>query len=114
MKVCKLEISQSPNVDATYVVPFIVLVCHYSCHFQCAKKVPYPCPTSSDKSRQYNMVLCEVKCVVIMSDFVGMRLSGIDPKKGIGTAYEGWVKVRSIADRQIILFEWVHRGGTVT
>ncbi|XP_062523382.1 uncharacterized protein LOC134198062 isoform X2 [Corticium candelabrum] len=47
-------------------------VCHYSCHFQCAKKVPYPCPTSSDKS---------------------MRLSGIDPKKGIGTAYEGWVKV---------------------
>ncbi|XP_062523563.1 serine/threonine-protein kinase MRCK alpha-like [Corticium candelabrum] len=47
-------------------------VCHYSCHFHCAEKVPYPCPTSSDKS---------------------MRLSGIDPKKGIGTACEGWVKV---------------------
>ena len=114
MNVCKLETSQSPNVDATYVVPVIVLVCHYSYHFQCAEKVPYPCPTSSDKSRQYSMVLCEVKCVVIIFDFVGMRFPGIDPKKGIGIACEGWVKVRSIADHQIILFEWVHRVGTVT
>jgi serine/threonine-protein kinase MRCK len=46
--------------------------CHYSCHFHCAEKVPYPCPTSTDKT---------------------MRPSGIDPKKGVGTACEGWVKV---------------------
>eukprot|EP00118_Oscarella_pearsei_P005120 m.23006 g.23006 ORF g.23006 m.23006 type:complete len:1798 (+) comp28431_c0_seq1:171-5564(+) len=47
-------------------------VCHFSCHIHCADKVPSICPVHQERMG---------------------RMSGIDPKRGVGTACEGWVKI---------------------
>ncbi|XP_059087809.1 serine/threonine-protein kinase MRCK beta-like isoform X3 [Tigriopus californicus] len=47
-------------------------VCGFACHIQCREKVPMSCPVPPDQTK---------------------RPLGIDPTRGIGTAYEGYVKV---------------------
>ncbi|XP_049786774.1 serine/threonine-protein kinase Genghis Khan [Schistocerca cancellata] len=47
-------------------------VCGFACHIGCCEKVPAICPVPSDQTK---------------------RPLGIDPTRGIGTAYEGYVKV---------------------
>ncbi len=47
-------------------------VCGFACHIQCREKVPLSCPVPPDQTK---------------------RPLGIDPTRGIGTAYEGYVKV---------------------
>nr|XP_009860020.1 serine/threonine-protein kinase MRCK alpha isoform X1 [Ciona intestinalis]XP_026692048.1 serine/threonine-protein kinase MRCK alpha isoform X1 [Ciona intestinalis] len=47
-------------------------VCSFSCHVACAQKAPAVCPIPPDQAK---------------------RPTGIDPHRGIGTAYEGYVKI---------------------
>ncbi|XP_015923489.1 serine/threonine-protein kinase Genghis Khan isoform X7 [Parasteatoda tepidariorum] len=47
-------------------------VCGFACHVVCQEKVPLMCPVPPDQTK---------------------RPVGIDPTRGIGTAYEGYVKV---------------------
>uniref|UniRef100_H2Z2Y1 non-specific serine/threonine protein kinase n=1 Tax=Ciona savignyi TaxID=51511 RepID=H2Z2Y1_CIOSA len=47
-------------------------VCSFSCHVSCAQKAPAVCPIPPDQAK---------------------RLAGIDPHRGIGTVYEGYVRV---------------------
>lgn len=47
-------------------------VCGFACHVACKDKVPPLCPLPTDQTK---------------------RPLGIDPTRGIGTAYEGYVKV---------------------
>lgn len=47
-------------------------VCGFACHVTCQEKVPAVCPVPSDQIK---------------------RPVGIDPTRGVGTAYEGYVKV---------------------
>ncbi|XP_059484559.1 serine/threonine-protein kinase Genghis Khan isoform X4 [Neocloeon triangulifer] len=47
-------------------------VCGFACHIGCCEKVPAICPVPADQTK---------------------RPLGIDPTRGIGTAYEGYVKV---------------------
>ena len=47
-------------------------VCGFACHIRCKDRVPAACPVPPDQTK---------------------RPLGIDPTRGIGTAYEGYVKV---------------------
>lgn len=53
-----------------YYILTVCELCGFACHMICCQKVPTHCPATQSK-----------------------RPLGIDPSKGIGTAYEGYVKV---------------------
>uniref|UniRef100_H2Z2Y2 non-specific serine/threonine protein kinase n=1 Tax=Ciona savignyi TaxID=51511 RepID=H2Z2Y2_CIOSA len=50
-------------------------VCSFSCHVSCAQKAPAVCPIPPDQAK---------------------RLAGIDPHRGIGTVYEGYVRLNFV------------------
>lgn len=50
-------------------------LCGFACHMICCQKVPTQCPVPADQTK---------------------RPLGIDPTRGIGTAYEGYVKVSDL------------------
>ncbi|CAB1339951.1 unnamed protein product, partial [Coregonus sp. 'balchen'] len=69
-------------------------VCNFSCHVTCADKAPAVCPVPHDQTR---------------------GPLGIDPQRGIGTAYEGHVRraVAVVCDFKLFLYE-LGEGKTTT
>ena len=62
---------ESPSVS-------LCSVCNFSCHVTCADKAPAVCPVPQDQTK---------------------GPLGIDPQRGIGTAYEGHVRVSATGTR---------------
>lgn len=57
--------------------PSVLPVCNFSCHVTCADKAPAVCPVPQDQTK---------------------GPLGIDPQRGIGTAYEGHVRVSEASE----------------
>lgn len=69
-----IQYSYSHSPDQS---PSVLLVCNFSCHVTCADKAPAVCPVPQDQTK---------------------GPLGIDPQRGIGTAYEGHVRVSEASD----------------
>uniref|UniRef100_H3AMD0 CDC42 binding protein kinase alpha n=1 Tax=Latimeria chalumnae TaxID=7897 RepID=H3AMD0_LATCH len=68
----------SPTCVYILVLCVCVAVCGFSCHVTCADKAPAVCPIPPDQTK---------------------GPLGIDPQKGIGTAYEGHVRVSPTGEK---------------
>jgi len=67
-------------------------VCGFACHITCKEKVPPLCPLPTDQSK-LNESCRQPNELNSFDFFAAKRPLGIDPTRGIGTAYEGYVKV---------------------
>lgn len=64
--------------------------CQYTCHVTCTSKVPVVCPVPAEAKRPIGSFGKFYESTTFQFFF---SVAGIDPVKGIGTAYEGVVKV---------------------
>ena len=82
----KANVPQSIWSDTWSVKPLVspspCPVCNFSCHVTCADKAPAVCPVPPDQTK---------------------GPLGIDPQRGIGTVYEGTVRV-SKTDKGLVVF----------